>query len=165
MNDLIITPNGSGRIAIIRANPTRELRNENGRNLQASFVHAAEPHSLKALLQELIPPLKDTGAPDANGIEIAAGHGPSKRFPALALSAIGAILAAGKGEQHKSRPARRRSSARARGEHWACFLCPLPERELRGQRKSERDEEHRAGGDEAQLGRIPRRIGLRLERQ
>src|SRR5262249_27915481 len=64
---------------------TRELRNENGRNLQASFVHAAEPHSLKALLQELIPPLKDTGAPDANGMEITAGHGPIKRLPARAF--------------------------------------------------------------------------------
>ena len=62
-------------------------------------------------------------------------------------------------------PARRRCSARARGEHRACFRCPLPERELRGQRKSERDAEHRTGGDEAQLGRVPRRIGLRLERQ
>ena len=43
---------------------TRELRNENERNLQASFVHAAEPHGLEALLQELILPLKDTGARD-----------------------------------------------------------------------------------------------------
>ena len=51
------------------------------------------------------------------------------------------------------------NSARVRGEHRARFR---PERKLRGQRKSERDEEHRAGGDETQLGRIPRGVGLRL---
>lgn len=51
---------------------TRELWNEDEKNLRASFVHAAEPHSLRALLQELIPRLKDTGAPDAQGIEIKA---------------------------------------------------------------------------------------------
>lgn len=41
-------------------------------NLDASFVHPAEAHSLHALLQELIPALLDTGGPDAAGIELAA---------------------------------------------------------------------------------------------
>src|SRR5262249_9238339 len=90
---------------------------------------------------------------------------PASEFYSLALSAYRRNPRRRQGEQHKSRPGRRRSSARARGEHWARVLGPLPERKLRGQRKSERDEEHRAGGDEAQLGRIPCRIGLRLERQ
>jgi len=49
---------------------TRELWNE--KNLSTSFVHEAEPHSLDALLQELIPPLMDTGTPDAEGIEFRA---------------------------------------------------------------------------------------------
>jgi hypothetical protein len=48
---------------------SREL---DGHNLSDSFNHAAEPHSLNALLQELIPALIDTGGPDAAGIEIAA---------------------------------------------------------------------------------------------
>ena len=52
---------------------TRELWKEGDQdNLRASFIHGAEPHSLDALLQELIPPLLDTGAPDAKGIEHAA---------------------------------------------------------------------------------------------
>lgn len=51
---------------------SRELWNEGEKNLRASFVHAAEAHSLRALLQELIPPLMDTGAPSAAGIEHAA---------------------------------------------------------------------------------------------
>ena len=51
---------------------TRELWNENKKNLRASFLHAAEPHGFEALLQELIPPLMDTGAPAAAGIENAA---------------------------------------------------------------------------------------------
>ena len=59
---------------------TRELWNEHQRNLRASFVHLAEAHSLKALLQELIPPLMDTGAPDAAGIEIAARDHLLRRF-------------------------------------------------------------------------------------
>jgi hypothetical protein len=59
---------------------TRELWNEHERNLRASFVHPAEAHSLKALLQELIPPLLDTGAPDAAGIEIAARDHLLRRF-------------------------------------------------------------------------------------
>ncbi len=42
------------------------------KNLDASFIHPAEPHSLHALLQELIPALIDTGGPDAAGIELAA---------------------------------------------------------------------------------------------
>jgi hypothetical protein len=41
-------------------------------SLDGSFVHPAEAHSLHALLQELIPPLIDTGGPDAVGIEVAA---------------------------------------------------------------------------------------------
>ena len=48
---------------------SRELERN---NLGDSFDHAAEPHSLSALLQELIPALIDTGGPDAAGIEIAA---------------------------------------------------------------------------------------------
>jgi hypothetical protein len=59
---------------------TRELWNEDERNLRASFVHPAEPHSLEALLQELIPPLMDTGAPDADEIEIAARDHLLRRF-------------------------------------------------------------------------------------
>jgi hypothetical protein len=51
---------------------TRELWNKNGETLQPSFVHEAESHSLHALMQELIRPLMDTGAPDAAGIEDAA---------------------------------------------------------------------------------------------
>jgi hypothetical protein len=51
---------------------TRELLNEDQKNLRTSFIHSAEPHSLHALLQELIPPLMDTGAPQASGIEDAA---------------------------------------------------------------------------------------------
>jgi len=42
------------------------------KNLKASFVHAAELHGLLALHQELIPPLTDTGASGAEGIELAA---------------------------------------------------------------------------------------------
>jgi hypothetical protein len=51
---------------------TRELWSEEQKNLQSSFVQAAEPHGLAAVLQELIPPLMDTGAPQAHGIEDAA---------------------------------------------------------------------------------------------
>jgi hypothetical protein len=59
---------------------TRELWNEDERSLRESFVHPAEAHSLRALLQELIPPLMDTGAPDAAGIEIAARDHLLRRF-------------------------------------------------------------------------------------
>jgi hypothetical protein len=48
---------------------SRELDED---NLRDSFIHAAESHSLHALLQELIPALIDTGAPEAAGIEVAA---------------------------------------------------------------------------------------------
>ena len=48
---------------------SREL---DGDNLRDSFIHAAESHGLQALLQELIPVLIDTGAPEAAGIEVAA---------------------------------------------------------------------------------------------
>lgn len=48
---------------------TRELDTE---HLRDSFIHDAEVHSLQALLQELIPPLIDTGHPDVAGIEVAA---------------------------------------------------------------------------------------------
>ena len=41
-------------------------------NLDGSFIHPAEAHSLHALFQELIRPLIDTGSPDAAGIEVAA---------------------------------------------------------------------------------------------
>jgi len=51
---------------------TRELWNAAESNLRATFVHAAESHSLEALLQELVPRLTDTGGPDAAGIEHAA---------------------------------------------------------------------------------------------
>jgi hypothetical protein len=59
---------------------SRELWNEGEKNLRSSFVHAAEPHSLHALLQELIWPLKDTGAPDAKGIEQMARDHLLRRF-------------------------------------------------------------------------------------
>src|SRR6516164_3409857 len=62
---------------------TRELWNEHQRNLRASFVHPAEAHSLKALLQELIPPLMDTGAPmlpeSRSRLEITSCGGSSNR--------------------------------------------------------------------------------------
>jgi hypothetical protein len=56
---------------------TRELDTE---KMQATFVHPAEPHSLHALVQELFVPLMDTGAPDAEGIEIAARDHLLRRF-------------------------------------------------------------------------------------
>ena len=59
---------------------TRELWNEGESKLYASFVHPAEPHGLHALLQELIHPLMDTGAPDAEGIEHAAREHLLSRF-------------------------------------------------------------------------------------
>lgn len=59
---------------------TRELWNKEGNRLQASFVHEAEPHSLESLLQKLIPPLMDTGAPDLEGIENAARDHLLRRF-------------------------------------------------------------------------------------
>jgi hypothetical protein len=48
---------------------SRELDED---NLRDSFIHAAESHSLHALLQEVIPALIDTGAPETAGIEVAA---------------------------------------------------------------------------------------------
>ena len=51
---------------------TRELWRAAPGGLQASFTHAAEAHGLEALLQELIPPLVDTGGPDADAIHRAA---------------------------------------------------------------------------------------------
>ena len=42
------------------------------KNLSASFAHPAELHGLLALHQVLFPPLMDTGAPGAEGIELAA---------------------------------------------------------------------------------------------
>ena len=59
---------------------TRELWNQERNRLQASFVHAAEPHSLELLLQALIPLLMDTGAPDLEGIENAARDHLLRRF-------------------------------------------------------------------------------------
>ena len=59
---------------------TRELWNKENSRLQASFIHEAEPHSLESLLQELIPPLMDTGAPDLEGIEDAARDHLLRRF-------------------------------------------------------------------------------------
>lgn len=46
----------------------RETWTKEEKNLRASFEHAAEPHSLQALVQELIPKLIDTGSPEAAGI-------------------------------------------------------------------------------------------------
>jgi hypothetical protein len=57
---------------------TREVWNET--NLRASYVHPAERHSLESLIQELFPPLMDTGAPDAAGIEVAARDHLLRRF-------------------------------------------------------------------------------------
>jgi hypothetical protein len=52
---------------------SRELWDEDEKNLRQSFVHPAEAHSLHALFQELIPPLTlDTGDPQKSGIEDAA---------------------------------------------------------------------------------------------
>ena len=59
---------------------TRELWNKDNNRLQASFVHAAEPHSLESLLQALIVPLMDTGAPAMQGIEHAAREHLLRRF-------------------------------------------------------------------------------------
>ena len=51
---------------------TREIWNDEHRKLAASYIHPAEPHSLEALLQELVAPLADTGSPSAAGIELRA---------------------------------------------------------------------------------------------
>ncbi len=51
---------------------SREIWNEDQRNLAATFIDPAEPHSLQALLQELVAPLTDTGSPSALGIELLA---------------------------------------------------------------------------------------------
>lgn len=60
---------------------TRELYMvADDKNLRASFVHAAEVHGLLALHQELLRPLIDIGAPDAEGIELAAREHLLKRF-------------------------------------------------------------------------------------
>jgi len=60
---------------------TRELwKKDDDNNLSDSFVHAAEPHSLDALIQVLFPPLSDTGAPEAEGVELAAREHLLKRY-------------------------------------------------------------------------------------
>ena len=58
---------------------TRELWGDSPK-LRASFIHPAEEHSLEELLQELVVPLMDTGAPGASGIENAAREHLLKRF-------------------------------------------------------------------------------------
>lgn len=50
------------------------------KNLRASFVHDAEVHGLLALHQLLFRPLMDTGAPGAEGIELAAREHLLKRY-------------------------------------------------------------------------------------
>ncbi len=59
---------------------TRELWVKEDNKLSASFIHPAEVHSLDALVQQLFPPLMDTGSPDAAGIEIAAREHLLKRY-------------------------------------------------------------------------------------
>src|SRR5262245_24978799 len=82
----------------------------------------------------------------------------------LSLLDMGLVLTRGK----SNKTDRRRSthdSARPRREHWARLLCFLPKGKLSGQRQPKHYEERRAAGNEAQLGSIPGRTILRLERQ
>ena len=58
----------------------RETWTKEEKNLRASFEHPAEPHSIQAVVQELIPNLIDTGSPEAAGIWAAAREHLLRRY-------------------------------------------------------------------------------------
>jgi hypothetical protein len=47
---------------------SREIWMQDEKRLTPSFQHPAEAHGLRALLQELVPPLTDVGGPDSASI-------------------------------------------------------------------------------------------------